>query len=127
MNRPGQSHETSSCGALMAALERFSGDEVNAPYIPFARDDDAQQVLLERTLMPYKTRILAAASPEKEITEITCGLVHQQVHSLIDATRSQFCGSSIVFAGGLIINTDADQEDWVDLRYSGVVELQPPR
>ena len=127
MRRPGQSHDTSSCGALMAALEHMSSGGQEMPYVPLARDDDQQQAYLEQSLMPFKSRILAAPSPEKEITEVAYALVHQQVHRLIEATRDQFHGRRIMFVGGVIINTDADQEDWAEIRDSGVIDLQQQR
>lgn len=120
--RPGHSRETTSCGALMAALERMSGGDEWFRNVPSAGDDDQQQRFLERSLTPFKTRILAAESPQKEITDVTYSLIHDQVHRLLDTTRDQFGAVRIVFAGGVIINTDPNEEDWFELRHLGSID-----
>src|SRR5690606_5300022 len=80
MRRPGQRHLTNSCGALMLALERLRRpDDV---YVPIDSELDYQQVLLERTVMPYKHRILTANNSKMEITEVAYAEIHKKIRML---------------------------------------------
>lgn len=115
VRRHAQSRETATCGALMAALDRLR-DTSPAPPGAEARDDDLQQVQLERSLEPYRERILGAGSPVREITEVAYALIHRQVQDLLGKARTEPRAPCLVSVGAVIIHTGPDDEDWVDLR-----------
>lgn len=118
MIRPGQSRLTNSCGALMLGLERLQQTEV---YVPENSEMDYQQVLLERTVMPYKQRILEASNPKKEITEVFYEEIHKKIQLLVKMTKKEFSCERIFLLGGIIINTSPEYNDMVDVRNFQVV------
>lgn len=119
MIRPGQSRLTNSCGALMLGLERLQ--QQGEVYVPLSSEMDYQQVLLERTVMPYKQRIQGANNPKKEITEVFYEEIHKKIQLLVRMTKKEFSCDRIFLLGGIIINTSPDLNDMVDVRNFQVV------
>lgn len=123
MRRIGQKRLTTSCGALMLALDRFQQEERGENvYVPQQVDFDHQQVLLERTLMPYKKQILESNNQKKAITDFTYLHINSQINKLIEMTISEFTCSRIFLLGGVIINTSEGFNDYVNIRNFEVVE-----
>lgn len=114
MRRPGQSRLTNSCGALMLGLERLQQQE--EMYVPISSELDYQQTLLERTVMPFKQRILAAKNPKKEITEVCYEAIHKKIQTLVKMSKQEFSCERIFLLGGIIINTSPEFNDMVDVR-----------
>jgi hypothetical protein len=119
MRRPGQSKLTNSCGALMLGLERLQ--QQNEVYVPINSEMDYQQILLERTVMPYKQRILEAQNPKKEITEVFYEEIHKKIQLLVTISKKEFPCERIFLLGGIIINTSPEFSDMVDVRNFQVV------
>lgn len=122
MRRPGQSHLTNSCGALMLALERMKDTE--EIYIPVNTEIDYQQTLLERSVMPFKQQILEAAIPEKEITEVTFKIIHSRLHDLVQISKNEFNCERVFLLGSIIINTSPEFSDYVDVKTFEVLNLK---
>lgn len=119
MIRPGQTRLTNSCGALMLGLERLQ--QKTETYVPLNSELDYQQVLLERTVMPYKQRILEAQNPKKEITEVFYEEIHKKIQLLVKMTKKEFSCKRIFLLGGIIINTSPELNDMVDVRNFQVI------
>lgn len=124
MRRAGQTRLTNSCGALMLALERFhledKGDEV---YVPYSVEHDYQQIMLERTLMPFKSRIINSANEKKEITDVAYYKIDKQIKRLVKMAIKEFNCEKIFLLGGVIINTSEDYHDYVDIRNFDVINV----
>ena len=116
MRRPGQSNDSSCCGALLLALSRMQNEDPDDPYLPLASDDDYQQTMIEHAVIPFKQRILFSSDPTKEITEVMYGVIRRQIRRLVEITRAEFRCSRIVLLGGIFINTDHGIEDFFDAR-----------
>lgn len=122
MRRPGQKQLTNSCGALMLALQRLQqADEV---YVPINSELDYQQTLLERTVMPYKQRILTSANPAKEITDVAYEEIHKKLSILIRMSKKEFHCDRIFLLGGVIVNTSPEYEDAVEVRNFQMVDTR---
>jgi hypothetical protein len=121
MRRPGQSALTNSCGALMLALSRLESEE--DIYVPMNVEYDYQQILLERTVMPYKHDILTADNRKKAITEVTYKNIDKQIHFLIRKAKAEFHCERIFLLGAIIINTSPEYHDYVDVRNFEVIDL----
>lgn len=119
MRRPGQSKLTNSCGALMLGLERLQ--QQNEVYVPINSELDYQQILLERTVMPYKQRILEAKNPKKEITEVFYEEIHKKIQLLVKMSKKEFACKRIFLLGGIIINTSPEFNDMVNVRNFQVI------
>ncbi len=115
MIRQGQTHETNSCGALMLALDRMKTGAKS----PLIDNDilDLEQIHLEEALMPYKDRILAADDQAKEITEVAMEVIHRRIRKLSGMAKKEFHCERIFCLGGVIINTDPGEPDYVDVRH----------
>ena len=120
MYRPRMENPGNSCGALMLALDRFKSD---SDYTPTIRDDDYQQMTLEKVLLPKRDEIVNAENPAKKITEETYEIINDKIHEYIETCRGEFHASKIVLLGGIIINTDYGLDDYFDARNFEVIEL----
>ncbi len=121
MRRPGQAELSNSCGALMLALSRLEiEDEI---YVPMNVEYDYQQVLLERSVMPYKHDILISDNRKKAITEVTYKNIDRQLHFLIRKAKDEFRCKRIYLLGAIIINTSPEFHDYVEVRNFEVIEL----
>ena len=105
MHRFGQHRETKSCGALANTLARIARAEDGLPESPAWDDDDYQQRFLDRAVLPFKSRILAAESPVRQITEVAYSVIHRQVQRLLVQTRDSFHCVRIAYVGEVLINT----------------------
>lgn len=121
MRRPGQAELSSSCGALMLALSRLEiEDDI---YVPMNVEYDYQQVLLERSVMPYKHDILTSENRMKAITEVTYKNIDKHLHFLIRKAKDEFSCKRIFLLGAIIINTSPEYNDYVEVRNFEVIEL----
>jgi len=121
MLRPGQSHLTNSCGALMLALDRFK--ENGPTYKAQVTAEDYQQATLENTLAPRIEEIVSADSPIKAITEAAYDAIDAQIKEILTKVKGEFHCKYIVLIGGIIINTSPDYQDSVQLRHFEVITL----
>lgn len=121
MRRPGQQGLSNSCGALMLALDRLQRqDDI---YVPVNVEYDYQQILLERSVMPFKHEILMAENPKKAITEVTYQNINRQLHFLIRKAKDEIRCERIYMLGAIIINTSPEYHDYVDVRNFEVIDL----
>ncbi|MFN8438988.1 MAG: hypothetical protein U0V72_15365 [Cytophagales bacterium] len=116
MRRYGQSYDTNSCGALMLALDRLITEDHEEVYVPLSSELDFQQTMLERSLMPFKYEIVNDANPKKAITEYTYEVIEKMLKKFISIAKNEFHCETIVLLGGIIINTDPDHADFLDVR-----------
>lgn len=118
--RPGQHEESSACGALTLALKHFQ----SAPdYLPAYDDDDTEQMTLERRLLPFREQILAAEKPLPAATEIAYAIIHELIHRYVRTQKKEFTCEYLALAGGIVINTSPQNQDYVDLRHLGVLRV----
>jgi hypothetical protein len=122
MIRQGQSHETNSCGALMLALDRMK----NGGHSPLIDNDklDIEQIHLEEALLPFKDRILAADNQAKEVTEVAMEVIHRRIKKLSGMAKKEFHCKRIFCLGGVIINTDPGEPDYVDVRHFSMYNVE---
>ncbi len=118
--RPGQHHESSACGALTLAVEHLKS---SADYEPPYDDDDTEQMTLERRLLPHREAILAAENPLHAATEVSYGIIHGLIDLYVNARKAQFNCEHIALAGGIVINTGPQHEDFIDLRHLSILRV----
>jgi hypothetical protein len=121
MRRPGQAGLSNSCGALMLALHRLESEDDT--YVPMNVEYDYQQILLERTVMPFKHEILTSGNRKKAITEVTYKNIDKQLHFLIRKARDEFRCNRIFLLGAIIINTSEQYHDYVEVRNFEVIDF----
>jgi len=118
--RPGQHRESPACGSLTLAVQHLASFP---DYQPVHDDDDAEQRMLERRLLPYREQILGAAHPLKAATDIVYILIHDLILRYASAQEREFRCQFLALAGGVSINTGPQYEDYVDLRHLSVLPL----
>ena len=118
--RPGQHRESPACGSLTLAVQHLASFP---DYQPVHDDDDAEQRMLERRLLPYREQILGAAHPLKAATDIVYILIHDLILRYASAQEREFRCQFLALAGGVSINTGPQHEDYVDLRHLSVLPL----
>jgi hypothetical protein len=118
--RPGQQVESAACGSLTRAVQHFAS---SPDYQPAYDEDDAEQMLLERRLLPYRDQILAAAHPLKTATDILYTLIHELIHRYLCVQKAEFDCEFLALAGGVAINTSPRHADYVDLRHLSMIRL----
>lgn len=113
VQRPRQPGETSCCGALFHALEKFQADAAHRPH-----EDplDVQQAALEGWLADDVAGILAADSPPKALTDWAWELVDAHMAALLEHGRAKFADVTLIVVGGVVINSAHGEPDWFDLR-----------
>ena len=120
MYRPRQEETGNSCGALMLALSRLEDSD----YKPVINDDDYQQMMLEKSLLPYREDIINSDNPQKAITEATYEIIDKKIHEHILTCKDEFHGDTVTLLGGIIINTDNGLDDYFDARNFEVIDLK---
>jgi hypothetical protein len=119
--RPGQQVESPACGALALALRHFQS---SPDYMPPDNDDDTEQMTLERRLLPYRKHILAADNPLKAATDCAYNIIHELIGRYLHSQKKAFNCEHIALAGGIIINTSHQHDDYIDLRHLSVRRVE---
>jgi hypothetical protein len=120
MYRPRQEDTGNSCGALMLALDRFK----DGNYAPVINDDDYQQMKLEESLLPQRTKILESDNQAKAITEATYEIIHSKIKQHLKSCKNEFHVDKVTLLGGIIINTDYGLDDYFDARNFEVIDIK---
>jgi hypothetical protein len=115
MYRPGQTQASSSCGALMLALNRL-GKSNGDGHRSQPEENDYQQAKLEASVAPFRERILNSDNPAREITDVTYENIDRMLREYMSAAKKEFPCEKIALLGGIIINTDPGFDDYVDVR-----------
>lgn len=118
--RPGQHKESAACGALTLAIEHFRS---SPDYVPPYNEDDTEQMTLERRLLPFRTQILEAEKPLLVATEIAYTIIHELIHRYVRSNKNAFACEYLALAGGIVINTSPNAEDYIDLRHLSLLRV----
>lgn len=118
VNRPRMETPGHSCGALLGVLGKFKDPN----YSLVMSDDDRQLSTLEDELFPFRSQIINADNPVKEITELAYSVIDKRVKYVLSKQQVEFNVPKIVLLGGIIINTDYGLDDYFDARYFEVID-----
>lgn len=117
--RPGQNNRSGCCGACRAALAKLQGGLV----IP---DDfsalDYQQNTIEQVLLRQRERVLTAAVPLKEATEVIQEAIADRIDLL--TARTAFKARYLIVMGAVLINGDHDMGSYNATRRLVVTDLR---
>lgn len=119
--RQNQKHYSSSCGAIMLALEKFQKDKDYKPNL--SNYEDFQQMILEEKLSKYKHRFLNSKNPKQQITEVAYEIIEKEIYQLIDKTKNEFNIKKIILLGGIVINTSPYFDDYIYVKHKNVINL----
>jgi len=115
--RPGQTDPSSCCGAAIAALGKLQRGEIEPGHIT---ELDYQQNCIEQIFLAQGSRILAAANPVVEATEV----MYEAIESRIDllASRTHYACRYVILMGAILINADHDAGSFACMRRLDIVD-----
>lgn len=118
INRQRQNNNSTCCGSLIAGLSAIENNPVTT-----VDSSDYQQAKVLKMLQGEKSHILAADNQIKETTERAYHHIHEELKDLIHDCKDALKGTKIYLMGGIVINTDWNEEDWFDIKNQEVIDF----
>jgi hypothetical protein len=115
VTRPGLSHESAACGALMGFVNKVLE---NRSYLVRPDPLDREQNILEESLLSSMERIVSQPDPIVPLTEQMYRIIEDRVLEIL--THIHF-DRQIVLLGGLHINTPRATDDLLAVRRADVL------
>ncbi|MDX2071158.1 MAG: hypothetical protein SFV55_22200 [Haliscomenobacter sp.] len=119
IHRFGQSKNSGCCGAAKGALNKLINGQITAGNVT---DMDYQMNTIEQILLKEKDRILSAAIPLKEATEVIYEAIDRRIEELVAAT--QYNCRYVILIGAILINSDSDMGSFNCARKFDVINLK---
>ncbi|MEX0719204.1 MAG: hypothetical protein WD059_00965 [Balneolaceae bacterium] len=110
--REGQTANSTCCGSLVAGLDAVKKGSVPQDVV----SDDYQQNRVVKMLIEKHQEIHKSDLPIKAITEIAYKQIDRELKDIISACSDAVKGKKILLMGGIVINTDWNQEDYFDVK-----------
>jgi hypothetical protein len=114
VQRPHQHGPTYSCGALLSVLEKMKKDFV----FDWSSNnfEDLQARVIEKVLHNHKERIFEAEHYVVEAVNIIYDISECMLRQFVLESKLDFPCKDVFLLGGVIINTDAGTENYVEIR-----------
>jgi Limiting CO2-inducible proteins B/C beta carbonyic anhydrases len=119
IHRIGQSKNSGCCGAAKGALNKLLNGQITAGNVT---DMDYQMNTIEQILLKEKERVLSAAIPLKEATEVIYEAIDRRIEELVAAT--QYNCRYVILMGAILINSDSDMGSFNCARKFDVINLK---
>jgi len=119
IHRLGQSKNSGCCGAAKGALNKLLADQIVAGQVT---ELDYQMNTLEQILLREKDRILSAATPIQEATEVIYEAIDQRIEELVANTK--YNCRYVILVGAILINSDSDMGSFNSARKFELIDLK---
>jgi hypothetical protein len=119
IHRMGQSKNSGCCGAAKGALNKLINGQITAGNVT---DMDYQMNTIEQILWKEKERVLSAAIPLKEATEVIYEAIDRRIEELVAATH--YNCRYVILMGAVLINSDSDMGSFNCARKFDVINLK---
>lgn len=119
IHRVGQAKHSGCCGAARAALSRLTQGQILPGNIT---DMDYQMQTLEQILLRQGDRVLAAAHPLLEATEVIYEAIDLRIEELVKATK--YNCKYVILMGAVLINGDSDFGSFTANKKFDVIDLR---
>lgn len=119
IHRMGQSKNSGCCGAAKGALNKLTNGQITAGNVT---DMDYQMNTIEQILWKEKERVLSAAIPLKEATEVIYEAIDRRIEELVAATH--YNCRYVILMGAVLINSDSDMGSFNCARKFDVINLK---
>ncbi|MBK8627907.1 MAG: hypothetical protein IPN86_20805 [Saprospiraceae bacterium] len=119
IHRLGQTKNSGCCGAAKGALNKLVNNLIIEGNVT---DLDYQMNTIEQILLNEKDRILSAAIPLKEATEVIYEAIDKRMEELVAATK--YNCKYLILLGAIHINSDSDIGSFNEARKFDVIELK---
>ncbi|AXE18764.1 hypothetical protein DR864_13890 [Runella rosea] len=118
IKRIGQAKNSGCCGAAKGALNKLVNNQIVEGNVT---EMDFQMNTIEQILLRQKDRILSAAVPLYEATEVIYEAIDQRIHELVEKTNYH-CKYVILF-GTILINSDSDMGSYTSAKRFDIIDL----
>ena len=118
IHRFGQLKSSGCCGAAKGALAKLIGDAIVEGDV---RDMDYQMNTIEQILLRQKERILRAAIPIQEATEVIYEAIDERIQELVAQTK--YNCRYLILVGAVLINGDSDVGSFTANKRFDVINL----
>lgn len=118
IHRFGQSKNSGCCGAAKGALHKLNNNLIQEGVIT---ELDYQMNTIEQILYKAKDRILPAASPLFEATEVIYEAIDKRINELVNQTK--YNCKYVILGGAILINSDSDMGSFTEVRRFEVIDL----
>lgn len=119
IHRYGQMKNSGCCGAAKGALSKLINNAIEPGHVTTM---DYQMNTLEQILIQQRERILSAAVPLKEATEVIYEAIDKRIEELVAGTKYN-CKYVILF-GAIHINSDTDIGSFNLMKKFDVIDLK---
>lgn len=118
IHRIGQHTHSGCCGAAKGALNKLMNNSIEEGKVS---ELDYQMNTIEQILFKEKTRIITAAIPLKEATEVIYEAIDKRINELVAATK--YNCKYVILMGAILINSDSDIGSFTCARRFDVIDL----
>jgi hypothetical protein len=118
IHRFGQSKNSGCCGAAKGALGKLTNNQIIAGNIT---ELDYQMNTIEQILFNEKERVLHAAAPLFEATEVIYEAIDKRINELVEKTN--YNCKYVILVGAILINSDSDMGSFTQIRRFDVLDL----
>jgi len=118
IHRIGQRTSSSCCGAARGALAKLMNEAIIEGDM---REIDYQMSTIEQILLRNKERIMAAAIPLHEATEVIYEAIDKRIQELVAQTK--YNCQYVILMGAILINGDSDMGSFNSVRRFDVINL----
>ena len=119
IHRFGQNKNSGCCGAAKGALAKLINNQIIAGNIT---ELDYQMNTIEQIIYKQKDRILNAATPLYEATEVIYEAIDKRINELVDQTN--YNCRYVILVGAVHINSDSDIGSFTQIRRFDVTDLK---
>jgi Limiting CO2-inducible proteins B/C beta carbonyic anhydrases len=118
IHRFGQHKNSGCCGAAKGALGKLTDNRIESGYMT---DMDYQMNTIEQVLLKEKDRVLSAAIPIQEATEVIYEAIDKRILELVAATK--YNCKYVILMGAILINSDSDVGSFTSTRRFEYIDL----
>ncbi len=119
IHRFGQSKNSDCCGAAKVALSKLMSNQIIEGNIT---EMDYQMNTIEQIIYRQKERILSAAIPMQEATEVIYEAIDKRINELVAMTK--YNCKYVILVGAILINSDSDMGSYTSARRFNIIELK---
>jgi len=118
IQRFGQHKNSGCCGAAKGALSKLLKNQITEGHIT---EMDYQMNTIEQILLKQKDRVMNAATPIHEATEVIYEAIDQRINELVEKT-SYNC-KYVILMGAILINSDSDMGSYSSTKRFDIINL----
>ena len=118
IQRFGQHKNSGCCGAAKGALSKLLKNQITEGHIT---EMDYQMNTIEQILLKQKDRVMNAATPIHEATEVIYEAIDQRINELVEKTN--YNCKYVILMGAILINSDSDMGSYSSTKRFDIIDL----